>query len=244
MRRCGAKSWALFDMLTLSELSVDLAGVHILRAVSAQLHAGSTVAVVGRNGAGKTTLLRAIMGLVKARGGRVTLDGEELLTLGAHRRAALGIGYAPEDRIIFPTLTVAENLRLPCEVHRLDAATTQRRLDAVLAVVPQLEKLLSRSGAGLSGGQGKMVALGRALMIGSRVVLLDEPFQGLAPVLALEYAAALGRLRQVQPELCVVVTESNASLLGDIPDQTLTLERGALQAAQDPAESLAQANPA
>jgi branched-chain amino acid transport system ATP-binding protein len=170
------------------------------------------------------------MGLVPARGGQVLLDGADLLARPGHQRAALGIGYAPEDRIIFPTLTVAENLRMPCEVQRLDAAETQRRLDAMLQVVPQLKDLLGRAGAGLSGGQGKMVALGRALMVGTRLVLLDEPFQGLAPKLAQDYAEALGRLRQVRPELCVVVTESNAALLAGIPDQTLVLERGALQA--------------
>jgi len=217
-------------MLSIEQLSVDLAGAQVLRQVSATLNQGTTVAVVGRNGAGKTTLLRAIMGLVVARGGRVLLDGTDLLPQPGHQRAARGIGYAPEDRIIFPTLTVAENLRMPCDVQRLDAAETQRRLDAMLQVVPQLKDLLGRAGAGLSGGQGKMVALGRALMVGTRLVLLDEPFQGLAPKLAQDYAEALGRLRQVRPELCVVVTESNAALLAGIPDQTLVLERGALQA--------------
>ncbi len=223
-------------MLSIDGLSVDLAGTQVLRGVSATLQPASTVAVVGRNGAGKTTLLRAIMGLVPARAGRVRLDDDELLGMPGHARAALGIGYAPEDRIIFPTLTVAENLRLPCEVQRLAAAEISRRLEAMLVVVPQLQDLLARPGAGLSGGQGKMVALGRALMVGSKLVLLDEPFQGLAPKLAQDYAEALGRLRQVRPELCVIVTESNASLLAGIPDQTLTLERGALQAGGSPSE--------
>ena len=218
-------------MLTIEQLSVDLAGANVLRGVSVQWQAGTTVAVVGRNGAGKTTLLRAVMGLVRAKAGRVRLDAHELLGLPAHRRAEFGIGYAPEDRIIYPTLNVQENLRLPCEVQRLAEADIRQRLGAVLDVVPQLKDLLGRPGAGLSGGQGKMVALGRALMIGQRIVLLDEPFQGLAPVLAMQYAEALGRLRQVRPQLCVVITESNASLLGRIPNQTLTLERGALQAA-------------
>jgi urea transport system ATP-binding protein len=222
-------------MLHIENLSVDLAGAQILRGVSVSWHAGTTVAVVGRNGAGKTTLLRAVMGLARARSGSVRLDGVELLGLPAHRRAELGIGYAPEDRIIYPTLDVQENLRLPCEVQRLGEAGIRGRLDAVLDVVPQLKELLGRPGAGLSGGQGKMVALGRALMIGQRIVLLDEPFQGLAPVLALQYAQALGRLRQARPDLCVVITESNAGLLGSMPNQILTLERGALQAAPPPA---------
>jgi branched-chain amino acid transport system ATP-binding protein len=140
----------------------------------------------------------------------------------------MGFGYAPEERIIFPTLSVVDNLRLPCEVLQLSAQLIQERLDMVLTVVPQLKDMLQRSGAALSGGQGKMVALGRALMVGTRMVLLDEPLQGLAPVLALQYVEAIGRLRQLRPDLCVVITESNASLLSGMPDQTWLLERGSL----------------
>jgi len=215
-------------MLTLQSVSVDLAGTPVLRNVSAELRAGSVVAVVGRNGAGKTTLLRALMGLVKLKSGRILFDEDELDKLPPHYRAEQGIGYAPEDRVIFPTLSVEENMRLPCEAHGLPNAEIASRMKDVLAVVPQLADMLPRSGAALSGGQGKMVALGRALMAGTRLVLLDEPFQGLAPVLAIQYGEALGRLRNVRPDLCVIVTESNASLLKDIPDQVWTMERGEL----------------
>lgn len=103
------------------------------------------------------------------------------------------------------------------------------RLAETLTIVPELGVMLPRSGAALSGGQGKMVALGRAVMAGERLVLLDEPFQGLAPVLAQQYSASLERLKQARPELCVVITESNRSLLKDIPDKTMVLERGELQ---------------
>ena len=216
-------------MLVLENVNVDLARTPVLRNVSVQLQAGSVVAVVGRNGAGKTTLLRTVMGLVKLRSGRILFDDDELHNLPAHWRAEQGIGYAPEDRVIFPTLTVAENMRLPCEAHGLSDKDIDDRVGVVLEVVPQLRDMLKRSGAALSGGQGKMVALGRALMAGTRLVLVDEPFQGLAPVLAVQYAEALGRLRQVRPDLCVIITESNASLLKDIPDQTITLERGELR---------------
>ena len=215
-------------MLVLENVSVDLAGTTVLRRVSAQLHAGSVIALVGRNGAGKTTLLRTVMGLVKIKSGRILFDDDELHSLPAHRRAEQGIGYAPENRVIFPTLSVEENMRLPCEAHGLPNNEIHDRISAVIEVVPQLREMLKRSGAALSGGQGKMVALGRALMAGTRLVLLDEPFQGLAPVLAVQYGEALGRLRKVRPDLCVLVTELNASLLKDIPDHTWTLERGAL----------------
>lgn len=219
-------------MLLIDQLSVELAGVQVLRRIHAHVLTGSTVAVIGRNGAGKTTLLRSIMGLVAASGGSVLFDKTELLKQPAHRRAALGIGYAPEDRIIFPTLSVLQNLRLPAEVLGLSAFDLDLRLQATLEVVPQLEPMLGRSGAALSGGQGKMVALGRALMAGSRLVLLDEPLQGLAPVLAEQYVQSISRLRQLRPELSVVITESNASLLTGMPDQTWSLERGSLSLEQ------------
>ena len=218
-------------MLRIEQLSVDMAGVQVLRQISASMSAGTTVAVVGRNGAGKTTLLRSIMGLLPVHAGSIRLDQQELLNTPAHHRARMGVGYAPEERIIFPTLSVEENMSLPCEVLGLSASERQQRQDAVLQVVPQLKDMLKRSGAALSGGQGKMVALGRALMVGRRLVLLDEPLQGLAPVLAQQYVEAIGRLRQWQPALCVVITESNASLLSDMPDQTWLLERGALSQA-------------
>ncbi len=225
-------------MLVFENVSVDLAGAPVLRDVSVELKAGTTVAVVGRNGAGKTTLLRTAMGFVKPKSGRILFDDDELHLLPAHFRAEQGIGYAPEDRVIFPTLTVEENLRLPCEAHGLSDEAIADRLKDVLEVVPQLREMLARSGAALSGGQGKMVALGRALMAGTRLVLLDEPFQGLAPVLAMQYAEALSRLRSIRPDLCVVITESNASLLQHVPTTRLTLERGALTVGEKPAGSL------
>ena len=232
-------------MLHINNVTVNLAGVNVLRNIHAELQAGTAVAVVGHNGAGKTTLLRSIMGLLTTREGEILLDGNDLLTQPAHSRAGLGIGYAPEERVIFPTMSVLENLRLPCEVSRLSDTEIQQRLDMVLDTVPQLESMLNRSGSALSGGQGKMVALGRALMIGTRLVLLDEPFQGLAPVLALQYADALGRLRRARPDLCIVITESNASLLQGIPDLTLILERGSLESRHEIAhDSLSHPKPA
>jgi branched-chain amino acid transport system ATP-binding protein len=215
-------------MLAFENVSVDIAGAPVLRNVTVELKRATTVAIVGRNGAGKTTLLRTTMGFLRAKKGRITFGGEELLETPAHHRAELGIGYAPEERVIFPTLTVEQNLRLPCEAQGLKDAAIAERLASVLEVVPQLKEMLPRSGAALSGGQGKMVALGRALMAGTKLVLLDEPFQGLAPVLAMQYAEALSRLRSLRPDLCVVITESNASLLKHVPTTKLTLERGAL----------------
>jgi branched-chain amino acid transport system ATP-binding protein len=216
-------------MLTVDNVSTTIAGVRVLRDVSCTLPRGSTVAVVGRNGAGKTTLLRLLMGFREGHEGRVLLDGQDLVTVPARDRARHGIGYAPEDRVMFPSFSVEENLRFPCEVIGMPKRAVDERLAQTLDIVPELKAMLARSGAALSGGQGKMAALGRAVMVGERMVLLDEPFQGLAPVLAQQYTASLHRLHEARPELCVVITESNRSLLKDIPTMTLVLERGSLQ---------------
>lgn len=215
-------------MLNLSDINVDLAGNRILRDVSASFDASKTIGIVGRNGAGKTTLLRTIMGLTKIKSGKIMFDGADLSAMPGHKRAALKVGYAPEDRVIFPTMTVQENLNLPCEVQGQSKTDIEARLQTVLKVVPQLEPMLGRSGSALSGGQGKMVALARAIMVGTRLLMLDEPFQGLAPKLARDYTEALERLKELQPELCVVITESNVKLLGGIPDQIWTIERGSI----------------
>jgi branched-chain amino acid transport system ATP-binding protein len=216
-------------MLVLENVSTTIAGISVLRGISAVFAPGSTVAVVGRNGAGKTTLLRLIMGFREGHEGRVLLDAQDLAAVPARLRARLGIGYAPEDRVMFPSFSVAENLRFPCEVIGMPRRAVDERLAETLDIVPELKEMLARSGAALSGGQGKIAALGRAVMAGERLVLLDEPFQGLAPVLAQQYSASLHRLNQARPELCVVITESNRSLLKDLPTQTLVLERGELQ---------------
>ena len=215
-------------MLKIDKVSASIAGITVLRGITTEFNAGQLLAVVGRNGAGKTTLLRAIMGLLPVSSGTIAMEGKDLTRVAGHLRSSYGIGYAPEDRVMFPTFSVEDNLRLPCQVLGLSVAETDKRLERVLEVVPQLKEMLPRSGAALSGGQGKMAALGRALMVGTKLVLLDEPFQGLAPVLAVQYAESLRRLHQVAPELCIVVTESNRSLLRDLPDATLTLERGEL----------------
>ena len=228
-------------MLRIQAMNVELAGNAVLRRMDVLLEAGQTVAVVGRNGAGKTTLLRTIMGLVSPQSGRLILDDEDITNSPAYRRAAAGFGSAPEDRVILPTLTVAQNITLPCEVLRVPRHEIQRRVDAVVASVPQLEPMLPRSGAALSGGQGKIVALARALMVGVRFLLLDEPFQGLAPALARQYGDALRALPLSRPQLCVVVTESNAALLDGVQSRTLHIERGEVsEAATKPLNTIAR----
>lgn len=225
------------SLIQLANVSADIVRVPILRGIHAEFAKGNIIAVVGRNGAGKTTLLRTIMGLVKLKQGQILFEGSDLAKVPAHGRARLGIGYAPQERVMFPTLSVEENLRLPCQVAGMSRAQVDERLAMTLEVVAQLKPMLARSGAALSGGQGKMAALGRALMIGSKLILLDEPFQGLAPALATEYSNALKQLQLRLPDLCIVVTESNGSLLKDVPDHVLHIERGELSPVIKPAAS-------
>jgi len=213
-------------MLELDGVSADIAGIRVLRGVSLTVPPGGRVALIGRNGAGKTTTLRALMGLLPVREGRIVLDGQEATAVPAHHRARLGIGYAPEERRLFGSFSVRENMLLPAQVLRLSTAETARRLEAVFTLLPELRDLAPRRAAGLSGGQGKMVALGRALMVGTRAVLLDEPFQGLAPALALRYAEALARLRQALPDVAILITESNPELLRPLVQATYVIERG------------------
>lgn len=212
-------------MLQLTDVSVSIAGAQVLRNVSFTLPPGATAALIGRNGAGKTTLARTVMGFTQ-HAGTIDLNGATLSEVAPHQRPLLGIGYAPEDRRLFSAFTVEENILLPARVARLDAAETKRRLDRALTVLPELGELRGRPAGSVSGGQGKMVALGRALILGTKLVILDEPFQGLAPVLAGRYAEALKRLRAQDRAITLLVTESNPKLLAPFADLTLVIERG------------------
>lgn len=142
-------------MLKLDNISVDIAGIPVLRKLSVEMKSAAVYAVVGRNGAGKTTLLRTIMGFAALKNGSMTLAGANLLSEVPYRRAALGIGYAPEDRVMFPTMTVLANLRLPCEAIGMKNSDIDARVREAIEVVPQMQEMLSRSAAALSGGRGR-----------------------------------------------------------------------------------------
>ena len=212
-------------MLSFEKVRVSIAGVLVLRDVSFTLAPGSTSALIGRNGAGKTTVVRTVMGFTSA-SGSIRLGDLDLRRVPPHKRPALGIGYAPEDRRLFSAFSVEENMLLPARVSKLGAIETKRRLDRAYSLMPELTELRARPAGSVSGGQGKMVALGRALMLGTKIIILDEPFQGLAPVLAQRYAEALRRLRSEDREITLLITESNPKLLASFSDTTLMIERG------------------
>jgi branched-chain amino acid transport system ATP-binding protein len=211
-------------MLRLDGVSVSIGPVTILRGVSLDVGAGEFAGLIGRNGAGKTTLLRTIMGLLRPAAGSLGFLERDLAALATHRRAALGIGYMPEDRRLVPALSAEENILLPAWAG--DAGDAPAQLARIYQTIPELDALRGRKALQLSGGQQKLVALGRALMAGRKLLLLDEPFEGVAPVLARRLAEVIAGLRQ--SGLSVILAESSMTHAHGLLDRVFTIDRGAV----------------
>ncbi|HZH26481.1 MAG TPA: ATP-binding cassette domain-containing protein [Azospirillaceae bacterium] len=210
-------------LLEASGLDVTIQSVRALRGFSFTVGTGEMVGLVGRNGAGKTTLMRTIMGHLAPASGTVRFDGRDLRTVPRHGRAALGIGYMPEDRGLVPELTVEENILLPTWVSRtLDGA---RRLDFVYGVLPELPPMRDRRALQLSGGQQKLVALARALAVGTRFLLLDEPFEGVAPALSHRLSEVIAGMRG--GAVSVVISQSDLNHSQSLFNREYMIERGA-----------------
>jgi branched-chain amino acid transport system ATP-binding protein len=214
-------------MLEIEDLHVQIQSVAVLRGLSLSVANGSMTGLVGRNGAGKTTLLRTIMGHLPASRGRVTFDGQDLASLPSHARVGLGIGFMPEDRGLVPELTVEENILVPVWTHRkLDEA---ERLALVYQVLPELQEMRGRRALLLSGGQQKMVALARAMAAGTRLLLLDEPFEGVAPALSKRLGQAIAALKG--GAVSVLIAQSDLNHSRKLVDAEFTIVRGANLAA-------------
>ena len=177
-------------MLSLRGLDVDIGNAPVLRAVDCVLQMGRTYGLVGRNGAGKTTLLRAIMGVLKPRSGTIVLDQADITNAPASARLALGFGYMPEDRRLIPDLSVEDNVLMP--LISLGRRNPER-LSWIYSLIPEVNELRTRFPGLLSGGQQKFVALARALMAGTHVLLLDEPTEGVAPVVQARMVRSCGK---------------------------------------------------
>ncbi len=215
-------------MFEARQLEVRIRRLEILRGVTLDVPEGGVVGLVGRNGAGKTTTLRSLMGLMPVHAGTVTLAGTDLLRVPAHRRAVLGIGYMPEDRRLIPTLTAEQNILLPALANRLRDG--RERLARVYARLPEVEEWSARRATQLSGGQQKLVALARALVVGRRLLLLDEPFEGVAPALAEKMGDAILAARD-EDGVCCLLAESEHRQVERLADRVFTIERGAVAAA-------------
>jgi branched-chain amino acid transport system ATP-binding protein len=210
-------------MLQIDTLHVSIQSVEALRGLSLTVGDGQMVGLVGRNGAGKTTLLRSVMGHLTAQRGSIHFDGQDLLALPPQARAGLGIGYMPEDRGLVPELTVEENILVPVWVSK--TLREAERLDLVYRVLPELQEMRSRKALLLSGGQQKLVALARALAVGTRLLLLDEPFEGVAPVLSKRLGEVIAGLKG--SAVSVLIAQSDLNHARSLVDSEVVIERGA-----------------
>ncbi|MGH3341742.1 MAG: ABC transporter ATP-binding protein [Carbonactinosporaceae bacterium] len=215
-------------LLELADVHAFYGLAHILHGVSLEVRRGELVALLGRNGAGKTTTLRSIMGLARVGGGRIRFGGTALNGRPTEAIARLGIGYVPEDRRMFAGLTVEENLRLAALGARLGRARLNQAFERAWELFPELRQHAGRDAARLSGGQQQMVAIGRGVIGGSELLLIDEPTQGLAPNLATGIGRALADI--ARSGVGVLLVEQNAVVALELADRAYVIDQGAVKA--------------
>lgn len=209
-------------MLTVNSVSVKIGAILALKNFTLDIKKGEMISLIGRNGAGKTTLLKSIMGVNKLANGTIKFNDLDLNNSASHERAALGIGYMPEDRGLIPELTVEENILLPSwSIKSLDS---NNRLTLVYQIMPELKEMSERKALLLSGGQQKMAALGRALVSGTQLLLLDEPFEGVAPALSQRLSEVIKGLKK--QNMSIILSQSEQNHTEDIFDKKFLIERG------------------
>jgi branched-chain amino acid transport system ATP-binding protein len=221
-------------MLAVRDLVVDIQGSRVLRQVSFEVNAGELVCLVGRNGAGKSTSFRTIMGFRKPITGSISFAGRSLIGLRPYQIARMGIGFAPEESEVFGELTVAENIAMPTWTCSNERSAEQRIADAY-RVFPKLERYRDRGGQALSGGERKMVSIARALALGPKLLLLDEPTEGLSPAIVPSIVEGLADIRAFGH--AVFIAESNIHHVPDFADRLYVMERGEIIFAGKPAEA-------
>lgn len=215
-------------LLNIEQLDVAIGPTLILRKIDLHVKKGQIVGLVGRNGAGKTTLMRSVMGLLPKVSGTLSFEGQDLSALPAHRRTSLGMGYAPEDRRLIPHLTVRENILIPSWA--LNQKDLEERLERVWTIIPEIKDFGPRKAMELSGGQQKLVAIGRALMTADRLLLLDEPFEGVAPALSKRIADVVGELRK--QGFSALLSGADLQHAADVLDRVYRIDRGEIQGAE------------
>ncbi len=212
--------------LDLKDVSTHYGTSHILFGVSLKVNEGEVVCLLGRNGAGKTTTIRTIMGLVQASSGSITFNGTVLNGLAPHDIARLGIGYVPDDRLIFPDLTVRENLEIAAK-QGLDVKVRQWTVERIYELFPILVPLDGNLGGYLSGGEQQMLTIGRTLMGNPSLVLLDEPVEGVAPLVVEELGRQFKLLKTMG--LTILFSEQNLQFATDISDRAYIIEKGRIR---------------
>jgi urea transport system ATP-binding protein len=222
----GAWNLELFSMLTLSNISVSYDGSRILRGVNITVAERSLVCLMGRNGVGKTTTLKSIVGLTRTDAGSITLDGTELSGLKPDQRARQGLGYVPQGRDIFPHLTVWENLKLSLVVH---GAKANGHVDRVLELFPVLKEMLQRKGGVLSGGQQQQLAIARALLTDPKILILDEPTEGIQPSIIDLIGDTLVKIKK-EGKISILLVEQYLDFCLSVGDSFYIMDRGAVVA--------------
>ena len=212
-------------MLRINEVHAGYGATPILFGVSLEVRAGEAVALLGKNGMGKTTLMKTAMGFLKPWRGTIEFDGRDLTRLTPHQIARLGVGLVPENRRIFPGLTVRENLELGLSaVADRSAAVRRRRLEEVFHHFPRLSERIDQPGKTLSGGEQQMLAIARVMMAGAKIILMDEPTQGLAPAFIRHIRDMIGELKRLG--VTVLLVEQNARMALSVCDRGYIMEKG------------------
>ncbi len=213
------------SLLRVQNLSARLGAAQLLFDIDFEANAGEVTVLVGRNGAGKSTTMKAIMGLVAEVGGVIEVDGRNVRGLTPHEIARLGVGYVPEERRIFTDLTVAENLEVGRQPKRQAARDAPRwTVERVCELFPKLAEMLDRPAGQMSGGEQQMLTIARTLMGNPRVILLDEPSEGLAPIVVQRIAETIRALKR--EGLCVILSEQNLHFARAVADRAVVIERG------------------
>ena len=226
-------------MLEVKGIDAFRGPAHVLHGVSLNVGSREVVCLVGRNGAGKTTTMESIMGFVPVRSGRIVFHGEDVTALPVHRRALRGMGYAPEGAEIFPELTVAENMMISRWMSAR-ARSAPDIEDKVFSIFPEVKDLLRRQGMNLSGGQRKMVAIARGIALAPTLLLLDEAFEGLAPVVVNRFREAVRKIEDLG--ISLLIAESNLMNAARIADRLYAIDRGEIIFEGKPEQALADAN--